>query len=331
MVVSVNGTKMTCVPTELEDGGARPAPDNPNDCGEVGASLVAYELVGGGVPRADSPMGATVSSNGTVWVTSGRQSDTPRFSQTNQNDYVVYSDVANLHVDVSSFVGLGPGSTHAVAVGQKWAYFSGRFPSAVINPPLVRLVQCPPSGCMVIFPNLENDVKIQEARGIALSSDETRMYLAGRQATGVVGSDVLVIASITGAATDSPALSLSRIVPVPAEPQVVQTISRGPGRGDLVVVTCGATGVLVIYDDERGDIAAQVDGLGLEPASFAVDLQPPGARIYVSNFTDGRVAVVDIPDLDLPQFARIVAHLGASQTCLTRSLDCDGGMGGAYP
>jgi hypothetical protein len=39
----------------------------------------------------------------------------------------------------------------------------------------------------------------------------------------------------------------------------------------------------------------------------------------VSNFADGRVAVVDVPDLSAPQVARVVAHLGKQQLCLTRS------------
>ncbi|MBK7860488.1 MAG: hypothetical protein IPJ65_18135 [Archangiaceae bacterium] len=327
MVVDAKGSSLSCVATSTADGGVRPTPVDPRDCGEVGASLVEYELTPTGIPRADSPMSAAVSSTGMVWVSSGRHSDTPRFSQTNYNDFVVRVPGDQPRVDATSFVGLGPGSTHAVATGRRWTYFSGRFPSAVVNPPLIRLVECLPGyPCEVVFPNLENDVRIGEARGVALSSDETRLFLAGRQASGVLGADVLVIASIIGADTGFPAIYASRTVPLPQEPQMVQTISRGPGRRDLVLITCSGAGSLVIYDDERGDLAAQVDGVGLQPSSFTVDLRPPGARVYLSNFTDGRVAVVDIPDLDLPQTARLVAHLGSSQVCLTRSLQCDGGM-----
>lgn len=328
MVVDALGPQLTCVPMMTSDGGTFTAED-PRDCGGFGASLVAEEHSTNGAPRADSPMSAAVSADGGhIWVSSGRQADSPRFSMTNFNDYVVRIDAQRLVVDIPNFIGIGPGSTHAVVAGKRWMYFSGRFPSAVVNPPLVRLVRCEPN-CEVIFPNLENDVKIGEARGLALSSDETRLFLAGRQASGVTGSDVLVIATITNAESTSPALSLVRTVPLPTEPQMVRTISRGPGRGDLVAVTCSGAGSLVIYDDERGDLVAQLDGIGLQPSSFTVDRRTGpgvnGARIYVTNFTDGRVAVVDLPDLDVPQDARIIAHLGASQVCLTRSLQCDGG------
>ena len=91
-------------------------------------------------------------------------------------------------------------------------------------------------------------------------------------------------------------------------------------------MVCSSAGVLVIYDDERGDIVAQVEGVGLQPGSFTVDPRPNGARVYVSNFTDGRVAVIDLPDLDAPQGARVVARLGSSQVCLTRGLNCDAGV-----
>ena len=328
MVVEAVGNILSCVPTVTADGGGRPFND-PRDCGEVGASLVEFERSSSGVPRADSPLSAAVSPDGgSVWVSSGRHADSPRFTMMNFNDYVVRMDLrdaARLTVGIEDFVSIGAGSTHAVAVGQRWAYFSGRFPSAIVNPPLVRLVETEPP-YRVIYPNLETDVKIGDARGIALSSDERRLFLAGRQATGVTGSDVLVVATISNPIADNPIVSPLRTVPVPTEPLMVKTIPRGAGRGDLVVVTCGGAGSLVIYDDERGDLATQVDGIGLQPSSFTIDRRGNGARLYVTNFQDGRVAVVDVPDLDLPQTARIVAHLGASQVCLTRSLSCDAGV-----
>jgi hypothetical protein len=52
-------------------------------------------------------------------------------------------------------------------------------------------------------------------------------------------------------------------------------------------------------------------------------------RVFVSNFTDGRVAMIDVVDLTRPQDARIVGYLGAAQTCVTRNFSdtsCDGGV-----
>jgi hypothetical protein len=62
----------------------------------------------------------------------------------------------------------------------------------------------------------------------------------------------------------------------------------------------------------------QVLGVGLQPFAITADQQGAGVRLYVSNFADGRVAVVDVPDLEAPQVARVVAHLGKQQLCLTR-------------
>jgi hypothetical protein len=334
MVVEARRSVLSCVATRTSDGGTREAPMDPMDCGEVGASLVELERTETGVPRADSPMSAAVSPEGTVWVTAGRHADSPRFSMTNFSDYVVHLPVDDLHVDESNFLGLGVGGTHAVVNGQRWTYFSGRFPSSVINPPLVRMVDR--QTYRVFSPNLENDLKIGDARGIAVSSNERRLYVAARQASGVMGSDLLVVASITNPLGDLPLVTLLRTVPLAAEPAMVKTISRGAGREDLVVITCSGSGplpsALVIYDEETQDVAAQLDGVGTQPSSFAIDVRPSptgvgnGARIYVSNFGDGRVAVVDVPDLDRPKDTRVVAHLGASQLCLTRNVGCDAGV-----
>jgi hypothetical protein len=293
----------------------------------VGASLVYNELSPTGVPRADSPMTAGFG-NGIVWVTSGRQSDSPRFSNMTFNDYVVRMPAADLHVEDSDFVGLGAGSTQAVATGQRWTYFSGRFPGNIVNPPLVRMVDSVffDGGFPVLFPGLENDVHIGDARGIAISSDESRLFLAGRQVA-TVGDDLLIIANIVNPTSDAPSVTFSNSVPVPTEPDMVKTISRGPGRADLAVVVSAGAGTLSIYDDERKDISVTLDGVGLQPGSFAINRNGPNSvRIYVSAFTNGIVSVVDVPDLDAPETARVVARLGTSQVCLTRNLPCDAGV-----
>jgi hypothetical protein len=123
-----------------------------------------------------------------------------------------------------------------------------------------------------------------------------------------------------------------------------------PGRSDLVIITCsggavaaqgGATaaGVLALYDDDVGNLVGQVPNIGLQPDSLAVDVRPPGScpgdpsasclRVFVSNFTDGRVAMIDVPDMNRPQDARLRGYLGAAQTCVTRNFSdtsCDGGL-----
>ncbi|MGV3620136.1 MAG: hypothetical protein ACO1OB_04935, partial [Archangium sp.] len=58
------------------------------------------------------------------------------------------------------------------------------------------------------------------------------------------------------------------------------------------------------------------NGIGSQPAYIAVDNRGTSARLYVSNFLDGRIAIVDIPDLARPQSARLVGHIGRQQGCL---------------
>jgi hypothetical protein len=61
--------------------------------------------------------------------------------------------------------------------------------------------------------------------------------------------------------------------------------------------------------------------VGQQPFDVAVSLRGAGARLFVSDFGDGRVAVVDLPSLSTPSEARLVAHLGARQLCLTTPSD----------
>jgi hypothetical protein len=77
-----------------------------------------------------------------------------------------------------------------------------------------------------------------------------------------------------------------------------------------------------------GDIVAQVQELGDQPYALAVDARPNatgglGARVYVANFGDGQVSVIDINDLNNPQNAFVVARLGNLQRCAGDQADDD--------
>jgi hypothetical protein len=276
-----------------------------------------------------------------------------------------------------NFFNVGPVPTDGVTIGQRWTYVTGRYApltSATFatsttpvqsygSTPVTSTFGNPASGyaaygfttptaqtvlLRLIDPNdllnvgLEQQVSIPDARGIALSHDETRLYLLGRLTPYVIGSDQLVVASISDpvAASGTTLVNVIRMVPVCDEPQEVRTVVR-PGHTDLVVITCaggavaaqgGATaaGELVLYDDEVGNLVGQVPNVGLQPDSLTIDVRPTGGmRVFVSNFTDGRVAMIDVTNLAAPQTARIVGYLGAAQTCVTRNFSdtsCDGGV-----
>jgi DNA-binding beta-propeller fold protein YncE len=77
--------------------------------------------------------------------------------------------------------------------------------------------------------------------------------------------------------------------------------------------------VVAIYDPDVGQVVAQVSvgersgTQSPQPFGLAVQQQGTGARIFASNFGDGRIAVIDIADLGSPQLARLVAHVGVRQ------------------
>lgn len=321
------------------------------DCTATAPSLTKFEFDEGGLPRASVPFGVATRPRacqvaddcltpgldvaracvggicratdgdvfGDVWVTHLTQVDTPLGSGSDQRAYAVRLDSDRLEVTKDSYVDLGGGGGSSVALGARWAYVSGRLVASGVPAQMVRLVD---RAGLVWHEGLEAGFRVAEGRGIALSSDEKRVYLAGHL------PDSLLVLSVTGAETASPSLAVVRAVPLPDGANEVRVIPR-PGRSDLVAVTCTTGGVLALYDDDVGDLVAQVQGVGLQSFGLAVASRPPGARLFVGNFSDGRVAVIDIDDLDRPQGARIVAWLGASQLCLTRGAEaanCDTGV-----
>jgi len=104
----------------------------------------------------------------------------------------------------------------------------------------------------------------------------------------------------------------------------VQLIPR-TGRAPLVVVSCAVDGSLAFYDDDLGQIAALVSGVGAVPFAIGVDLRDQFARLYVSNFGDGRVAIVDVPlsaEAAGGRFSpHLVGHVGQKQYCLLATDD----------
>lgn len=325
-----------------------------SDCvaGAPQLSPVAFEQSATGLPRAPGPYGVAARARacgaacvqpegcdcgpqascaadgvcrradgelvGDVFVTHISQADSPVGSGTNARGYVIRLDAYDPQVSEASFISVDAGATSSVAAGRRWAYVSGRY----LNPTgdLIRLVSTEAGGT-VRSAGLQDALKVSEARGIALSSDEGRVYLLGR------APDTLVIASIEGATTGEPTLRPIRAVPLPEGPNDVKVLAR-PGRADLVAITCTAAGVVVLYDEDVGNVVAQVSGVGVQPFALTADLRGVGARLYVSNFQDGRIAVIDVPELGRPHTARLVAHLGQQQLCVTRGTQeasCDGG------
>ena len=322
-IVDAQGSTLTCL-----HGGT--------NCIDPALSLTALENVGDGKPRAPEPIGVAVASSGDadvdVMVTHLKTADSPPKTNMNPETYVVDLSAMNPVIASTSFVslglvasGAGP-STSSVAIGSRYAYLSARYISAsgtmifvldrqskVTDPVTMRTT-------MTLYnPGLEASYLTLESRGVALGRNETRLYVAGRS------PDSLVVANILPPSGNVPNLRVARAVSLPDGPNQVKVISRPP-RGDLVVVTSSTAGVVSIYDDDVGRLVSQIAGVGSQPFGIAVQPADPNgphpnvARVFVSNFGDGRVAVIDV-DVVQPEKSRLVAHLGKTQTCLLQEND----------
>jgi hypothetical protein len=266
-----------------------------------------------------------------VFVTHVQGADSPAGTGQSVRSYVVETRAEapeitpSLVAEGGSFLELGVGGGHAVAATPRWLYVSGRYVSAN-GGELVRLLDRANPG-VVRSAGLEGAFKSLEARGLAVTeagaaADRRRLFVAGRS------PDVLLEAVVSAADSDAPRLSVVRVVPLPSQPNAVRALPRDPGKAPLLAIPCTGAGKVVLYDAEVEAVVAQVS-VGQQPFDVAVAARGSGARLYVSNFGDGRVAVVDVPDLATPGEARLVAHLGKSQLCLVTPADpsCAGGGG----
>src|SRR5262249_9509345 len=173
---------------------------------------------------------------------------------------------------------------------------------------------------LTAFPLIQSVWASIDARGLALHPSGQRLYLVTDNPPTLLVLDIDNFQS-QGLA---PAFTLVRGVPLPAGPNDIQVIPRARGS-PLVGVGCAIDGAVVVYDDDLGQIAALVPGVGAVPFALAVDRRGDVARIYVSNFGDGRVAVIDVPvpggSAVTTLAPRIVGHIGLKQYCLLQTDD----------
>src|SRR5207244_1914060 len=157
-----------------------------------------------------------------------------------------------------NFIPLGAnnGGTSSVAVGARYAYATGRFVSP-LGGILVRLIDRVGS-LGVLDPALESLYKVLEARGIAITADERRLCIATRS------PDQLLVIELGNVLSDNPLLRVIGSVPLPEGPDEVALIERA-GLGPLVITTCATANMVAVYDDELGQLASEVAGVGLQP------------------------------------------------------------------
>ncbi len=316
-VAASDKTSLTCAQT----------PDA-RDCLIGALSLTSnVEVTEGEItPSAPGPLGVRVALNSAqdpeVWVTHLEAADSPEGSGQNIRSYVVRvpgREVPTVLNKDNFFplgsTGLSNGAAHATAIGSRYAYVTGR--SYVANDAtqpaafLLRLVdRDDPS--RVLETSLRLLYSTIEARDIAVSrtrvGNTERLYIVAR------APDTLLVVDVAESESLRPTVSVVDAVPLPDGANQLVVLDRGT-LGDLVAVTATTTRVVVLYDAALGQIVSQVDNVGLQPFGITadVDVAANKARLYVTTFGDGRVAVIDIANLAVAQDARLVAHLGAQQ------------------
>lgn len=312
-ILDVQGTKLSCA---YESPGG-----DPLDCITHAPSTAANAAEPGseGIPAAPEPFGVGLSDDGQLYVTSLRPADSPAGSLENLQAFAMQLSAASPTITDDSFIPLGAGASNSVAVGQRYAYLSGRFlpVSSTQLDVVLRLVDRRTKA--VLYPQIEPRFHVIEGRGLALSADEQRLFFLG------LSPDTLLRLDLSGVTSSSPKVTPVGGIPLPAGPMEIKLIDR-PGHGELAVISCLTAGSVVIYDEDLGDIAVEIPGVGVQPTGLAIQREGNQARIFVTDFGDGRVTVIDVPDLLRPQSARVVAYLGKLQTCLVRESDpsCQG-------
>lgn len=288
------------------------------DCRQGAASLDDVSGSAAGLPRAETPISVDVGPTGRVFVTNEDPPDSPEGSEQNHENYLFELNRGQPGlVDPGQFLSIRNSSSHGLTVGARYVYVAGRLRSqgnTLFESPLVQLVDLNRPE-VVLQGVIEATYASREARGIARTRSEDRLYLAVRN------PDALLVIDVEGAQTDNPVLTLINAVPLPDGASAVRVIEREPVAegNNLVAITCTGGNLLALYDDSVGQVVSQI-GVGWQPYGVAVDVRPgapAGARLFVSNFRDGRVAVVDVPNLSQAQDARLVAHLGFAQECPT--------------
>ncbi len=278
---------------------------NAIDCCPAGATDLC-----GRTCQANACVGKDGAPYSDLWVTHIAAADSPPQSGTNYVSYLVHIDSDDFTIGETNYVSIGFGASNsAVALG-RWVYVTGRL--ATTAPNLLRLVRSDSRYDFYTVYEVASEaaVRVADSRAIALSSDKTRLYMLGRL------PDSIIFGEIQGGDGYSPAVPLTKQVPTIDAVIDLKVIPR-VGKGDLLVISGGTSlGQLAIYDTDSGQHAAIVKGIGAQPSNVTVDVRGNSARIFTSNFGDGRISVVDIDDLDRPQDARLVAFLGKQQVCL---------------
>ena len=259
-----------------------------------------------GIPAAPQPYSVSLADDGEIYVTHLRPASSPAQSITNLQNYLVTlrrvgprcrgagvperEAVATFPPD-SAFSPIGRGGSNSIVITPDVPLRLRAGKAGHHRPRRAAPGRRPQLSKLTAYPLIQTVWASIDARGLAHPSQRPAAVPGRRQPAHPAGAGHRQLQRRRGLA---PAFTLVRGVPLPAGPNDIQVIPRA-GRAPLLVVSCAIDGSLAFYDDDLGQIAALVPGVGAVPFAIAVDRRGDVARLYVSNFGDGRIAVVDVP------------------------------------
>lgn len=298
-----------------------PSEADPSICSSP--SLSAAELDNEGHPRATNPTAVAVDqASGRAWVTHRFPATDPLGTDENPLAFLVELPAANPTEETAVFhplneVGNVAAGVNAIALGQRYAFLVSAFSdTAQTTLPLLRLVDLTNLGRGVLNAQLELDVDVLDGRDIAISSDGTRLYIVTRF------PDLLLVVQLRDATSSFPGFEVIQQIPLPKSPNTLHVLPRA-GRADLLAVTCEEEDTVTFFDPDSLFTVNQVANVGNKPFGLTSHRVGAGARFFITNFADGQVAVLDMPDLADPREVRFVARLGKPQSCLITETEKD--------
>src|SRR5262249_14310558 len=251
-----------------------------NDCLQDSIPLANEQLPGAlGQPAAPQPYSVSLAPSGEIYVTHLKPASAPAQSVTNLQNFLVTLYESDLDAAAAAFRGgggryvppgsafspIGRGGSNNIVITPEFLYISGRGKLSASDPDvLLRVVDR--FSKLTAFPLIQSVWASIDARGLALHPSGQRLYLVTDNPPTLLGG-AFAHPRPRGRAPASPRAAGP---PPPAGPNDIQVIPRA-GRSPLVAVSCAIDGSVVFYDDDLGQIAALVPGVGAVPFALAVD------------------------------------------------------------
>lgn len=296
--IQANGASLTC-------------PSGGQDCINQGLFVGVSDRI-----RAENAFGlALQQSSRRLYVTHVKQADNPAGTGNSNTAYIF-----NLSADAPTsssieYVEVGGSPAEGIVDTPMGLYFTGLYIGtgsqalrSLVNGSLA-------DGDLTTFTTL------QAAKGIAVSSDGTRLFIAtteGNQTADPLPPEGLVVVDISEGPTTGTAVNrVLGFATLPAGASFVQVIPR-VGKRDLVAVSCTQGNAVALYDDELGQLAGVVDGVQ-EPYGIAVSpsaartVADQPVRLFVASFGNDTVDVIQVqtPESE-PRNATLIGRLGYS-------------------